>query len=131
MKQNLFVYGTLHPDHAPKEIRSVVKKMVPVGSGTIAGNLHHLGDYPALTLDGKKKQRVKGTVFALPDDPETLQKIDQYEEYLPNDPSNSLFIRSKRLVTLGDGTRRLCWVYIYNQPIRSCATSPPATAGKT
>ena len=71
--------------------------MVPVGSGTIAGNLHHLGGYPALTLDGKKKQRVKGTVFALPDDPETLQKIDQYEEYLPNDPSNSLFIRSKRL----------------------------------
>ena len=117
MKQGLFVYGTLHPDHAPDEIIGVVKKMVPMGQGTISGNLHDLGDYPALTVEGKKKQRIRGAVFALPDDPDALKKLDQYEEYLPDDPVNSLFVRSRRLVTLDNGTRRFCWVYIYNQKL--------------
>ena len=117
MKHTLFVYGTLHPDLAPKEIQSVVKKMILIGPGTIAGNLYDLGEYPALTIDGKRKQRVGGVVFALPDDPETLRKLDQYEEYLPGDPANSLFVRSRRLVTLDDGTRRFCWVYVYNQKL--------------
>jgi len=111
----LFVYGTLHPDRAPKEIRSTVNKMVPIGPGTIAGNLHDLGEYPALTLDGKKNHRVQGTVFALPDDPEFLKELDSYEGYLPGDPANSLFVRSKQLVTLDDGTSHYCWVYIYNR----------------
>jgi len=118
MKQCLFVYGTLHPDRAPGEIRNVVKKMIPIGSGTIAGDLHDLGDYPELTVDGKKKQRIKGAVFALPDDRETLRKLGQYEEYFPANPANSLFVRSKRLVTLDDGTRRFCWVYLYNRKLK-------------
>ncbi len=88
--------------------------MAPIGSGTIAGVLHDLGEYPAVTLDGQKNQRVKGEVFALPDDPEMMQQLDDYEGYLPDDPSNSLFIRTKHLVTLDDGTRRFCWVYTYN-----------------
>lgn len=113
----LFVYGTLHPDRAPEEISSVVRKMVLVGSGTIAGNLHDLGEYPALTLNGKKKQRVRGTVFVLPDDPEFLHKLDEYEGYLPDDPANSLFVRSKHLVILDDGARRYCWVYVYNREL--------------
>ena len=115
MKRHLFVYGTLHPDRAPDEIREIVSKMVPIGPGTIAGTLHDLGEYPGLTLDGGKKQRVRGTIFALPDDPEVLRQIDEYEGYFPAEPEDSLFIRSKRLITLDDGTRRLCWVYIYNR----------------
>lgn len=89
--------------------------MTSIGLGTIAGNLHDLGEYPALTTGGKRKQRVRGTVFALPDDPEIIQKLDQYEGFLPNDPANSLFVRSKRLITLDDGTQLSCWVYIYNR----------------
>ena len=117
MKQRLFVYGTIHPDRAPAEIKAVVKKLVPIGQGTISGTLQHdLGPYPALTLNGKKTQRVRGAVFALPD-AETLRRLDRYEEYLPADPENSLFIRSKRLVTFDDGTRRFCWVYTYNQKL--------------
>lgn len=117
MKQTLFVYGTLHPDRAPTEIKTAVKKFVPIGQGTISGTLHDLGQYPALTLNGKKKQRVRGVIFALPDDPDILQKLDRYEGYLPADPANSLFIRSKRLVTFDNGTRSFCWIYIYNQKL--------------
>jgi gamma-glutamylcyclotransferase (GGCT)/AIG2-like uncharacterized protein YtfP len=114
MKQCLFVYGTLHPDRAPAEIREVVSKLVPVGPGTIGGTLHDLGEYPGLTLDGEK-QLVRGTVFALPDDAEVLRRLDQYEGYFPREPSNSLFIRSKHLITLDDGTTLSCWVYVYNR----------------
>jgi gamma-glutamylcyclotransferase (GGCT)/AIG2-like uncharacterized protein YtfP len=117
LKQELFVYGTLHPDRAPEEIKKVVRKMVPVGKGTVVGNLHDLGDYPALVVDGKRKQRISGSVFVLPDDPEALQALDRYEEYEPQDPKNSLFVRSKRTVTLANGTRKRCWVYVYNQKL--------------
>lgn len=91
--------------------------MVPLGKGTVIGNLHDLGDYPALVLDGKRKQRVPGSVFALPNDPSALQALDKYEEFEPNDPQNSLFVRSLRTVTLGDGKRKRCWVYIYNRKL--------------
>jgi len=117
MKQELFVYGTLHPNRAPAEIENIAKKMVRVGKGTIAGTLHHFEDSPALTPGGKSRKRVHGSIFALPDDPEILRKLDQYEEYQPEDPANSLFIRAKRLVTFENGTRRFCWVYVYNQKL--------------
>lgn len=91
--------------------------MIPVGTGTIAGNLHNLGEYPALTLDGEKKESVRGTVFELPDDPELIQRLDEYEGFLPNDRANSLFIRSKQLITLDSGTELFCWVYTYNRQL--------------
>ena len=130
MKEYLFAYGTLHPDRAPKGIRDVVQTMVPVGPGTIVGVLHDLGPYPAVTLDTTKGQRVKGTVFALPNAAEMLPRLDEYEGFLPNNPADSLFVRSKHLVNLDDGTKRLCWVYIYNRPIPA-ATSQPVRADKT
>jgi gamma-glutamylcyclotransferase (GGCT)/AIG2-like uncharacterized protein YtfP len=118
LKQELFVYGTLHPDRAPKEIQKVVRKMVPVGEGTVVGNLHNLGEYPALVVDGRRKQRVPGSVFILPDGPEALQALDRYEEFEPQDLKNSLFVRSKRTVTMANGTRKRCWVYVYNQKLQ-------------
>ena len=122
MNPPLFVYGTLHPDRAPDVVKDVVRRMIPIGRGTIPGNLHDLGEYPALTLDGRKKQLVQGSIFALPDDPEILEELDRYEGYLPDDPVNSLFVRSRRLVTLEDGPRRFCWVYVYNQELPSNLT---------
>ncbi len=115
MAQLLFVYGTLYPDRAPEEIHSVVRRMTPVGQGTILGQLHDLGEYPALVINGTRNQRTPGSVFALPDDPQILPALDPYEDFRPEDPPNSLFLRSKRTVTLADGKRKRCWVYLYNQ----------------
>lgn len=115
--QGLFVYGTLHPDRAPEEVRSVVRRMKPLGDGTVVGKVHDLGEYPALVVDGTRKQRIPGSVFALPDDPQALPALDRYEEFTPEDPKNSLFIRSKRTVTLAGGKRKRCWVYIYNREL--------------
>jgi gamma-glutamylcyclotransferase (GGCT)/AIG2-like uncharacterized protein YtfP len=93
MNQFLFVYGTLHPDRAPNEIKCIVERMVPLAQGAVAGTLHNLGEYPGLTLS-ETKQQVRGTIFVLPDDPAVLAQLDHYESCLPNDPANSLFISS-------------------------------------
>lgn len=117
MAEFLFVYGTLHPDRAPEEIAEAVNKLRPLGAGTTRGELHDLGEYPAVFLESRNRSLVKGLVFALPEDAETLASLDRYEEFQPSDPENSLFIRAKRLVTFADGTRRRCWVYLYNRPL--------------
>ncbi len=112
----LFTYGTLHPDRAPDEIQDVVMRLTPLGSGTVLSEVHDLGEYPALILNGKRKP-VEGTLFALPDDPEALRKLDAYEEFNPHDPGTSLFRRLKRVVTLSDGRKERHWVYVYNREL--------------
>ncbi|HWZ51240.1 MAG TPA: gamma-glutamylcyclotransferase family protein [Granulicella sp.] len=113
----LFIYGTLHPERTPEEIAGVVSRLRPVGEGTIRGRLHDLGEYPAVVVDRGRRQKIAGSVFALPDDPEALASLDEYEEFRPADPQNSLFIRAKRMVTLANGRRRRCWVYLYNKEL--------------
>ena len=117
MPETLFVYGTLHPDRAPEEIFSVARLLVPLGPATILGTLYDLGEYPALILNGKTKQRIPGTVFTLPDDPAALRALDHYEDFRPDDPESSLFLRTRQTVTLADGTPHRCWVYLYNQKL--------------
>ncbi len=114
MADGLFVYGTLNPDRAPDEISGAVKRLRRIGNGTIRGKLYDLGDYPAVVVEQNTRNKVEGSVFALPDDPQTLAKLDEYEEFRPSDPRNSLFVRAKRTVTLANGRRRRCWVYLYN-----------------
>lgn len=77
------------------------------------GELIDLGDYPGVVLR-KSGKHVRGTVFSLPDDPDLLAKLDSYEEYKPNSPAESLFLRERTSVSLDDGTRRQCWIYTYN-----------------
>jgi gamma-glutamylcyclotransferase (GGCT)/AIG2-like uncharacterized protein YtfP len=115
MSDRLFVYGTLHPDRAPSEIADVVKGLKPVGRGTIRGKLYDFGEYPGVVLDEKANERVDGEVFALPRDPDALARLDEYEEYRPHDPERSLFKRLKTTVTLLNGSRESCWVYVYNR----------------
>ncbi len=116
MRPGLFVYGTLHPDRASAEIRDVVRRLVAVSSGTVLGKLHDVGEYPALVTNGCR-QPVAGTLFALPDDPDVLRRLDAYEEFDPKQPEASLFRRRKRTVTLSDGRRERHWVYVYNRPM--------------
>ena len=116
MKKGLFIYGTLHPDRAPQEIRGVVDRLKPIGSGTVRGELHDLGEYPALAPRGKR-QPVPGALFALPEDPGALRMLDAYEEFDPQKPETSLFRRRNRVVTLQNGRKERHWVYVYNREL--------------
>ncbi len=117
MSDRLFVYGTLHPDRAPAEIADVMGAMRPIGKGTIRARRFDFGDYPGVVINDKASTRVQGEVFALPSDPSALTRLDEYEEYDPERPHNSLFRRKRIWVTLADGTRENCWVYLYNRPV--------------
>ena len=71
----LFVYGTLHPDRAPAEIRRAVLQLLLIGPATIRGEVRDLGEYPAL-LARSRRGVVVGTLFGLPDDPAVLNALD-------------------------------------------------------
>lgn len=116
MTPGLFVYGTLHPDRAPAEIRDVVRQMKPIGTGTVLGEVHDLGEYPALAPRGQRKP-VSGALFALPESPDALRKLDAYEEFDRQKPETSLFRRRKRVITLSDGRKERHWVYVYNREL--------------
>ena len=140
----LFIYGTLHPERAPRGIAAVARRLRPVGAGAIRGRLLDLGEYPGVVLDetaqpamaggelgdatGRAPQGVThtaanpaeipgdvipGDVFEVPD-VETLAELDAYEDYRPEDPEASLFLRVETQVRMKDGRERTCWVYVYN-----------------
>lgn len=68
-----------------------------------------------------------GEVFELPDDPEVLTRLDEYEGFDPDHPRGSLFIRRRCLVKLYNGKKLSCWVYTYN---RSPGAAPSLSAGE-
>ena len=122
---HLFVYGTLSPRNAPPEIASTVRRLRPVGAATVRGRLYDLGEYPGAILNEKSRSLIRGEVFELPPDRSTLISLDDYEGFEPTKPGSSLFLRRVWPVTMDDGKRLRCWVYIYNgdmkdaQPVRS------------
>jgi gamma-glutamylcyclotransferase (GGCT)/AIG2-like uncharacterized protein YtfP len=110
----LFSYGTLQPRHAPAEIAATVRRLRRVGKGSVRGRLYDLGEYPGAVLS-RNGPLVVGQVFELPDDPEILSRLDEYEGFDPARPKGSLFLRKRCLVKLQNGKKLLCWMYTYNR----------------
>jgi gamma-glutamylcyclotransferase (GGCT)/AIG2-like uncharacterized protein YtfP len=117
MTQYLFAYGTLRPGQAPAEIAPVADKLLPVSEGTIRGSLYDLGHYPGAVLEPSTAHEIHGTVFLLPEAPAVLATLDAYEEYNPNDPAGSQFLRELNKVALPSGATLDCWIYVYNAPV--------------
>ena len=111
----LFVYGTLLPGRAPREIATVVEKLRPVGDGFVRGRLYDLGEYPG-AIPAKTGQLITGKIFEIPEEADLLKRLDEYEEFDAAAPEGSLFLRKKWPVTRTAGKRRLlCWIYVYNR----------------
>ncbi|MFZ0773103.1 MAG: gamma-glutamylcyclotransferase family protein [Candidatus Sulfotelmatobacter sp.] len=121
MKHYLFSYGTLLPELAPEEIAPTIRRLRPVGRGRVRGWLYDLGEYPGAVLNDAGPA-IEGQVFQLPDDPEVLKRLDEYEEFDPGNPEGSLFVRKECSVDLDHGKRVPCWVYGYNRHPSSAAS---------
>jgi gamma-glutamylcyclotransferase (GGCT)/AIG2-like uncharacterized protein YtfP len=115
VNEYLFVYGTLRPNHAPAEVAAVVKNLRKIGTGYIRGQLYDLGEYPGAILEASASTTISGEVFAITNEHAVLSILDSYEDFNPSDPENSLFVRKRRPVTLSDGRKLKCWVYVYNR----------------
>ena len=116
MNQHLFLYGTLLPSEAPKEIASIVKRFRRLGSAHVRGRLYDFGEFPGAVLDPSSRSIIHGELVVLPSDERILQELDQYEEFDPSDPKRSLFIRKKVRVQMSNGNSREGWIYVYNKP---------------
>ncbi len=114
MSQFLFAYGTLQPGLAPDQVADVVRDLVSVGKGSVPGTLYDLGSFPGAVLESNSSRRISGTVYRLPADNHVLLRLDEYEEYDPESPKASQFIRRQCSVELTDGRTLECWVYEYN-----------------
>jgi gamma-glutamylcyclotransferase (GGCT)/AIG2-like uncharacterized protein YtfP len=114
MKDYLFVYGTLLPHRVPPGLREVMAQLRPVSAGFMPGQLYDMGEFPGAVFDVDAQGQVFGHVYELHDETQ-LQKLDEYEEYSPSHTESSLFVRQKQPITLTDGSKLLCWVYVYNR----------------
>jgi gamma-glutamylcyclotransferase (GGCT)/AIG2-like uncharacterized protein YtfP len=111
----LFAYGTLQPGRAPAEIAHVVDKLQIAGRGYVHGTLFDFGHYPGAVLDVSSTNRIPGTIYNLPPDRDLLAQLDDYEEYFPESPATSQFIRELHAVHWENGRTSLCWLYVYNE----------------
>jgi gamma-glutamylcyclotransferase (GGCT)/AIG2-like uncharacterized protein YtfP len=114
MPEYLFVYGTLRPGMAPRRLAHLMKKMRYMGRASTPGRLYDLDAYPGAVLDPDCDTEIKGEVFQLPDDGETLAALDTYEGFDARYPASSLFVRRRCRVTLKDDSKLVCWIYVYN-----------------
>lgn len=79
--------------------------------------------YPALLLPASAGETVAGIAYAAEDSftEGDLALLDSYEEYFPEAPSKSEYLRKSLSVTLKTGEHLSAWVYVYN-------FSPPENA---
>lgn len=115
MSEHLFLYGTLLPGEAPREIASIVKRFRRLGSAHVRGRLYDFGDFPGAVLDPSSRTMIHGELVALPSDERVLETLDRYEEFDPLDPKKSLFVRKKAKVRMANGSSREGWIYVYNR----------------
>ena len=109
----LFLYGSLLPPLAPAELREALAGLHPLGRGSLRGALYDLGEHPGAVPDAEAATWIDGEVFELPQDPALLARLDAYEEYTPERPERSPFVRARRRVVLARGGELECWVYAF------------------
>ncbi|HTB97778.1 MAG TPA: gamma-glutamylcyclotransferase family protein [Terracidiphilus sp.] len=117
MSTFLFAYGTLKAGLAPRHLAHVVARLRRSGQGTVAGTIYDLGDYPGAVLDAASEKKFYGTVFEVPEDPELWRELDAYEEYEPDLPAVSQFVRVRTMVQMIEGGSLECWIYVYNRDV--------------
>lgn len=112
-----FFYGTLRSELAPPEISAVLGRGRRLAHGTIRGRLFALGSHPAGIPDPDSPTTIAGEVIEFPDDGTVLRKLDAYEEFDPESPEESLFVRRIVTVRLADDRTLPCWTYAYNRDV--------------
>lgn len=112
----LFVYGTLMKKCKPNKWSVFLQENATyVGEASVKGKLYQIDFYPRLV---KGEGTVYGEVYKLHEPELSLPKLDQYEDFLPNDLKNSLYLREKTDVELIKSQKTVnCYVYFFNRDI--------------
>jgi gamma-glutamylcyclotransferase (GGCT)/AIG2-like uncharacterized protein YtfP len=106
----LFVYGTLRRGFRLHHHLAGLGAVFEVDA-KVVGELFDLGSYPGATPTKDNRKWVSGELFQLRHAAADLKILDQVEEFVPEAPERSQFVRSLTEVTLSNGTRTLAWIY--------------------
>jgi gamma-glutamylcyclotransferase (GGCT)/AIG2-like uncharacterized protein YtfP len=121
--RHLFAYGTLMSRLAAPEIAGAMRHLRRVGHGTVRGRLYDVGEYPGAVL-ARTGNPISGEVFELPPVKRVLSLLDAYEGFTPKRRKTSQFVRERWPVTMSNGDRLDCWVYVYNGPLATARLIP-------
>ncbi len=108
-KSFVFVYGTLREGGTRAMSRRFPEARY-VSTTMVKGSLYDLGAFPGLLLDGGET-KVVGEVYEVDD--KMLGELDELER-------KSSYIRKKVRVSLNDGRRETCWLYVCDPEVYRC-----------
>lgn len=104
------VYGTLREGLTNHQFITGCKR---IGLGWLTGfRMYNLGEYPGVIPTHDESGRIRVEWYDVPDD--VLAELDRLEEFNPEAPQSSLYLRKRVFSPYGQG-----WIYIYNQPLSS------------
>ncbi|MEM3502097.1 MAG: gamma-glutamylcyclotransferase family protein [Candidatus Bathyarchaeia archaeon] len=110
----IFAYGTL--EKTPFFLDLIrMGEIRYIGKGRIQAKLYDLGDYPGAVEH--EESYVYGRVYEAQNIDKVLLSLDKYEEFYPDNPSNSLYIRKIMRVIMENGENLRAFVYIYNRNV--------------
>jgi gamma-glutamylcyclotransferase (GGCT)/AIG2-like uncharacterized protein YtfP len=131
-RPTFFFYGTLQAAELSEPARAMLPKFKRIGEARTPGRLFAIRAphmiYPALLLPASPGETVAGIAYAAePSFTEgDLALLDSYEEYFPEAPSKSEYLRKSLSVILKSGEHLSAWVYVYNFPLPENAEPIPS-----
>jgi gamma-glutamylcyclotransferase (GGCT)/AIG2-like uncharacterized protein YtfP len=112
----LFIYGTLLPGLRLDHQMLGAERL---GPALVQGRLYDLGTYPGWV---QGEGLVRGEIYRLSSS--HLQRLDEVEEVVPDDPVASLYWRDRIQVLEGACAGQWAWVYRYNRSVTGCFQIP-------
>jgi len=121
MTPYIFAYGSLLTGDGPDQVHQVLSRYTRLLSDAyIHGRLYMLDGYPGAVPSLIGKERVYGKVFRLLNSDKVIDTLDEYEDYFPDAPRRSEFIRARTSAVLMPSHKRTqAWVYWYNAAIKT------------
>lgn len=111
----LFVYGSLKRNFPHPYAEKLSNHATFIGTAIFQGKMFRIRYYPAVIPSYDPQDFIHGELFKLHDPSFILPKLDAYEDYYPESPDSSLFIRTTKRTINSAGIHQNCWIYLYNR----------------
>lgn len=116
MLDTIFVYGTLLKQAGNMMANFLKANSEYLAEGYMRGKLYKVDFYPGALYEPEAETLVVGEVYRLRDVPKVLEVLDTYEGYDAEKEEQSLFLRRKVEVTVGNEVVTT-WAYLYHASV--------------